>query len=77
MNISIEYCNKWNYLPRASSMATELLEKYGNSISRLELIPSGGGVYEVMKNGKLIFSKKKEERFPEFDEIKQLLEKTE
>ena len=77
MNISIEYCNKWNYLPRAASMATELLEKYGNSISRLELIPSGGWVYEVMKNGKLIFSKKKEERFPEFDEIKQLLEKTE
>jgi len=58
-------------------MATELLEKYGNSISRLELIPSGGGVYEVIKNGKLIFSKKKEERFPELDEIKQLLEKTE
>ena len=58
-------------------MATELLEKYGNSISRLELIPSGSGVYEVMKNGKLIFSKKKEERFPELDEIKQLLEKTE
>ena len=58
-------------------MATELLEKYGNSISRLELIPSAGGVYEVMKNGKLIFSKKKEERFPELDEIKQLLEKTE
>ena len=77
MNISIEYCNKWNYLPRAASMATELLEKYGNSISRLKLIPSGGGVYEVMKNGKLIFSKKKEERFPELDEIKQLLEKTE
>ena len=39
-------------------MATELLEKYGNSISGLELIPSGGGVYEVTKNGKLIFSKK-------------------
>ena len=76
MNISIEYCNKWNYLPRAASMATELLEKYGNSISRLELIPSGGGVYEVMKNGKLIFSKIKEERFPELDEIKQLLENT-
>ena len=38
-------------------MATELLEEYGNSISGLELIPSGGGVYEVMKNGTLIFSK--------------------
>ena len=55
-------------------MATELLEKYGNSISGLELIPSKGGVYEVMKNGKLIFSKKKEERFPELDEIKNLLD---
>tara|TARA_B100001750_G_C14918495_1_gene308160 strand:- start:273 stop:449 length:177 start_codon:yes stop_codon:yes gene_type:complete len=55
-------------------MATELLEKYGNSISGLELIPSGGGVYEVMKNGNLIFSKKKEERFPELDEIKNLLD---
>ena len=58
-------------------MATELLEQYGNSISGLELIPSRGGVYEVMKNGKLIFSKIKEERFPELDEIKQLLDKTE
>ena len=48
-------------------MATELLEQYGNSITGLELIPSGGGVYEVMKNGKLIFSKIKEERFPELD----------
>ena len=76
MILSFEYCNSWNYLPRAASMATELLEKYGNSISRLELIPSGGGVYEVMKNGKLIFSKIKEERFPELDEIKQLLENT-
>ncbi len=55
-------------------MATELLEKYGNSISGLELIPSGGGVYEVMKNGKLIFSKKEEKRFPELDEIKNLLD---
>ncbi len=74
MNISIEYCNKWNYLPRAASMASELLEKYGNSISGLELIPSGGGVYEVMKDRKLIFSKKKEERFPELNEITNLLE---
>ena len=31
---------------------------------------------EVMKNGKLIFSKIKEERFPELDEIKQLLDNT-
>ena len=69
MNLSIEYCNVWNYLPRAASMATKLLEKYGNKIKILSLIPAGGGVYEVEKDGRLIFSKKSLDRFPELDEI--------
>ena len=69
MNLSIEYCNVWNYLPRAASMATNLLEKYGNKIKKLSLIPAGGGVYEVEKDGRLIFSKKSLDRFPELDEI--------
>ena len=56
-------------------MASALLEKYGNSVKSLALIPSGGGVYEVMKNDNLIFSKKAEERFPELDEIIESLEK--
>jgi selT/selW/selH-like putative selenoprotein len=34
-----------------------------------KLIKSGGGVFEVMADGKLIFSKKKEHRFPEDQEI--------
>ena len=56
-------------------MASALLEKYGNVVESLALIPSGGGVYEVMKNENLIFSKKAEERFPELDEIIESLEK--
>ena len=56
-------------------MASALLEKYGNAVHSLALIPSGGGVYEVMKNENLIFSKKAEERFPELDEIIESLEK--
>jgi len=55
-------------------MASDLLEKYGNAISEMTLIPSGGGVYEVQKNGKLIFSKKELDRFPELDEIIDLIE---
>lgn len=62
-------------MPRAASMASELLEKYGNAVKGLELIPSGGGVYEVIKNGNLIFSKKREGRFPELDEVIESLEK--
>ena len=56
-------------------MASALLEKYGNAVQSLALIPSGGGVYGVIKNDNLIFSKKAEERFPELDEIIESLEK--
>jgi|TARA_B110000003_G_C16647960_1_gene532877 selenoprotein W-related protein len=55
-------------------LATKLLDKYGNLINQLSLIPSGGGVYEVTKNKDLIFSKKKEGRFPEIDELFSLLD---
>ena len=34
-----------------------------------KLIEGSGGVFEVAVDGKLIFSKKKEGRFPENDEI--------
>lgn len=33
------------------------------------MIKSGGGVFEVVTDGKLIFSKKKENRFPDHQEI--------
>ncbi len=55
-------------------MASDLLERYGNDISELKLIPSGGGVYEIQKNDKLIFSKKKLGRFPELKEIIKLID---
>lgn len=74
MKISIEYCNVWNYLPRAAGLANELLEKYGTNIDSLTMLPSGGGVYEIMKNDNLIFSKKKLDRFPDDGEIIDLIE---
>ena len=74
MNISIEYCSMWNYLPRAASLANEILEKYGTDVKELTLIPSGGGVFEVIKNGDLIFSKKSLDRFPDDREVMNLIE---
>ena len=55
-------------------MAADLLAKYGNNVIELRLIPSGGVVYEVNKNGKSIFSKKELGRFPELDEIIAIIE---
>ena len=74
MNISIEYCSMWNYLPRAASLANEILEKYGTDVKELTLIPSGGGVFEVIKNADLIFSKKSLDRFPDDGEVMNLIE---
>ncbi len=55
-------------------MATELLEKYGTDIKSLTLMPSGGGVYEVTLDKKLVFSKKKLDRFPELKEITDIID---
>ncbi len=39
----------------------------------VELIPSSGGVFEVVVEGKLIFSKKSLNRFPEDGEVVHLI----
>ena len=44
-----------------------------NGSVEIELVESGGGVFEVSVDGKLVFSKKAEERFPEYQEIPNLL----
>ena len=47
-------------------MAAEIEKKYG---IKVELIPSSGGVFEVCRDGELIFSKRKTDRFPTTEEI--------
>ena len=71
MNISIEYCAQWNYLPRASSLEAELKSKFPGVETKL--ISSGGGVYEIILDGELIFSKKTLGRFPDDGEVVTLI----
>ena len=68
-NISIEYCSSWNYLPRAASLADELLRNYQHAINNLTLIPGKGGAYEVQVNDDLIYSKKSSKRHAEAGEV--------
>ena len=72
MKISIEYCNVWNYLPRASSLEQHLKTNYDGVA--IELISSGGGVFEVTLENELIFSKKSLGRFPDDGEIDTLID---
>jgi selT/selW/selH-like putative selenoprotein len=38
-----------------------------------ELIPSGGGAFEIRRDGLLLFSKLREHRFPDPSEVDKLL----
>jgi selenoprotein W-related protein len=45
-------------LPKALGVAEALLARFKNDIASLELIPSGGGVFEFFVEGELVYSKK-------------------
>ena len=66
MKVEITYCMKWNYKPRASRLGELLKDKFNADV---ELIGGSGGVYEVVVDGKTIFSKASAGRFPEDTEI--------
>jgi len=55
----------------AARLADDIKTKFGITA---ELIRSGGGVFEVVMDGQLIFSKKSTGRFPEAEEIFKFLE---
>jgi selenoprotein W-related protein len=65
-NITLEYCVPCNYTDRAKWTASELESRFGTAVT---LIPSAGGVFEVEVDGNIIFSKRRERRFPEMDEL--------
>lgn len=50
-------------------MAEEILKAKKNDVATLSLIPSGGGVFEVVADGKTVFSKKDTGRRPEPGEV--------
>ena len=67
MKISIEYCMEWNYEPRALSLRDDLVDEFSTMFDQfnVQLIESGGGVFEVMVNDVLeVFSKRRIGRFP-------------
>lgn len=63
--IKIKYCVPCGYLPTAQKFQEVLEEKS----AEVELIEGDRGVFNVWINGKLIFSKHQEGRFPEISEI--------
>ena len=72
--MSIEYCTMWGYLDKALSLRETIEKQFG---IKAELIKGTGGVFEVTLNNSLIFSKKELGRFPDDNEIKNIIDEYE
>ena len=66
MKIDIHYCTEWNYKPNAASVAEELHNAFG---VKANFVPGRGGIFDVIVDGELLFSKFKTGRFPEPGEV--------
>ena len=75
MEIKLEFCVVWNYTPRAVSTVEDILEKYGQKVESIDLIPTSGGKFEFYLNGELLYSKIETDRHTEDGEILGLIEK--
>lgn len=73
-SVSIEYCPKCGWLLRAAWMAQELLTTFSEDLHGVTLIPSEvSGRYLVTLDGEVLWDRKREGRFPEPKELKQLV----
>jgi selenoprotein W-related protein len=71
--IELEYCTQCRWLLRAAWMAQELLTTFESEIGGVTLVPGIGGIFEVRAEGKLLWSRKAEGRFPDIKELKRLV----
>lgn len=70
-NVKIIYCVPCGHISRAEEMKKEL-EKEGVSVT---LEGGAGGIYDVYVDGKLVFSRHQQKRFPENEEILSAIKK--
>ncbi|CAJ0745793.1 3523_t:CDS:10, partial [Entrophospora sp. SA101] len=71
--IEIEFCIQCRWTLRAGWMAQELFITFGNALGEVALIPGMSAVFKVTIDGEIIWDRKKEGRFPELKELKQLI----
>lgn len=71
--VEIHYCTQCRFILRANWIAQELLMTFADNLGELALVPATGGEFTVVLDGEEVFSRKKEVRFPESKELKQLI----
>lgn len=73
--IKIEYCTGWGYLARAVALIRNIMKEHYDVIGELKLVPSTDGVLTVSLNDEVLFSKTELGRYPEKQEIEDIVTK--
>lgn len=60
----------WNYEPNAASLADELKKEFK---VEAKLVPGKGGIFDVIVDDKLVYSKSKTGKFPEPGEVTKIM----
>jgi selenoprotein W-related protein len=60
-------------MPRAVRLTEKLYEEFAHRIAGIKLITSKGGVFEVVVDGTLLYSKKETKRHTSFEEVRDLI----
>lgn len=71
--IEVVYCADCGYWPRTAWMLGELLTDIQHLVSDVRLVPDTKGLFEWSVDGELVFSKAAMGRFPEMDELRELI----
>lgn len=71
--VAIKYCTQCRWLMRAAWMAQELLSTFETELREVALVPGKGGIFDVIVDGELLWSREEKGRFPDIRELKQLV----
>jgi selenoprotein W-related protein len=71
--VEITYCTKCRWMLRSAWMAQELLTTFSDELGEVALVPGEGGVFEIRVDERLIWSRKRDEGFPDIKHLKQLV----
>ncbi|MES2697183.1 MAG: SelT/SelW/SelH family protein [Verrucomicrobiota bacterium] len=69
--VQIAYCTQCRWLLRAAWMAQELLTTFQDELGEVALLPGKGGVFEIHVGDELIWSRERDNGFPDIKELKQ------
>ncbi len=70
VDLEITYCQPCGHQPRAVELVNQLLAEYGMPLNK----KADSGIFDIVLDGQLIFSRKQQGRFPTVDEIKKQIE---